>query len=210
MDEIIDIFNENFHHIGTAAKSVVHKEGLWHQTFHCWIIRKNGDRRYILFQKRANEKEDSPNLLDISAAGHLLAGETKELGVREIEEELGINPLLNHMHYLGVRITAYRFNNICNYEFNHVYLLEDNTILENFELRQNEVSGLVEIDIEEGLKLFSGQVNKIYGSFFKTKCGQPQSIRLQMEDFIPRVDQYYLRICSIADLYFDGHSCLCI
>lgn len=209
-DELIDVFNENFHYIGTSEKSVVHKDGLWHQTFHCWIVRKSGDHRYILFQKRAKQKEDSPNLLDISAAGHLLAGETKEHGVREVTEELGIKPLFSHMHYLGVRITAYRFHNICNYEFSHVYLLEDNTILENFELQQNEVSGLVEIDIDDGLKLFSGQINKIYGRFFETKCGQSQLISLQIEDFIPRVDQYYLRICSIADLYFHGHSYLCI
>ncbi|CAM5275178.1 NUDIX hydrolase OS=Lysinibacillus sphaericus OX=1421 GN=LS41612_02185 PE=4 SV=1 [Lysinibacillus sphaericus] len=48
-------------------------------------------RTYIYFQIRSGQKKDYPGLLDITAAGHLLAVETVEAGIREVKEELGVN-----------------------------------------------------------------------------------------------------------------------
>lgn len=91
MEEYIDVFDSDFNFLYVEPKTNVHKLNLWHQTFQCWLVRRRKNENYIIFQKRAECKEDSPGLLDISAAGHLLAGETKEQGVREIREELGVN-----------------------------------------------------------------------------------------------------------------------
>ena len=210
MDEIVDIFDDNFHQIGTALKSKVHREGIWHQTFHCWIVRKREGRAYILFQKRAMQKEDSPGLLDISAAGHLIAGEKKEQGVREITEELGILPSVDNMCYLGVRIATYYFRHIRNKEFCHVYLLENNTPLEQFQLRGEEVYGLAEVEITQGLKLFSNQVDHIECVFFYGEHSRKEMITIGVKDFLPRIDPYYLRICSVADQFFSGYPYICI
>ena len=71
MTEKIEIFDSLFNHVGIQDRKIAHKEGLWHQTFHCWIIRKREDKIFVLFQKRSSQKADSPNMLDIPAAGHL-------------------------------------------------------------------------------------------------------------------------------------------
>ena len=90
MNEILDIYDAKMNHIGTASREEAHKFGYWHQTFHCWIVRREKGKNYVLFQIRDKEKQDAPNKLDITAAGHLKSGETKEDGLRELSEELGI------------------------------------------------------------------------------------------------------------------------
>lgn len=40
--ELIDVFDGNYNLIGTEERDIVHEKGLWHQTFHCWVIRPNG------------------------------------------------------------------------------------------------------------------------------------------------------------------------
>jgi hypothetical protein len=39
-EERLDIYDENGVHLGDAARSVVHAEGYWHRTFHCWIVKR--------------------------------------------------------------------------------------------------------------------------------------------------------------------------
>ena len=65
----------------------IHRLGYWHETFHCWFVKKVHNEWMIYFQLRSKEKADYPLLLDITAAGHLLAGETINDGIREIDEE---------------------------------------------------------------------------------------------------------------------------
>ena len=84
MAEMIDIFDGNHRLIGSFERKAAHVQGLWHQTFHCWITWKDT----VILQLRAPTKANYPNMLDISAAGHLEAGETPLERVREIEAEL--------------------------------------------------------------------------------------------------------------------------
>lgn len=212
MSEILDIFDDKMNHIGTADREVVHKEGYWHQTFHCWIITKHDGRGYVLVQKRASCKKTEPNKLDISAAGHLLAGETKEDGIREVQEELGISTQFSHMIDLGIRVSSSGVPGIkCNKEFCHVVLLEDNTPLYEHCLQENEVSALVEIPIDEGLKLFSGEESSIcVKALIEEGQKRIDIIKITVNDFIYRIDPYYLKIFIMADLYFKGSKYLAV
>lgn len=37
-DEVFDVLNEQMIKVGEATRQKVHGQGLWHQTFHCWIV----------------------------------------------------------------------------------------------------------------------------------------------------------------------------
>ena len=117
--EIIAVFNENMEQIGTAPRQQAHDQGLWHHTFHCWIVRKEGDRKFLLFQRRGENKKAFPNVLDITAAGHIMADESVEDGIRELEEELGLSVDHSQLLDLGIRCEVVKLPNMINREFCH-------------------------------------------------------------------------------------------
>ncbi|WP_394220025.1 NUDIX domain-containing protein [Halobacillus trueperi] len=91
MTEMLTIFDEKEKPIGVKERDKVHEDGNWHETFHCWMFRAEGGNIHLLLQQRADHKKDFPSLFDITAAGHIEAGEDVLLaGVREIEEEVGL------------------------------------------------------------------------------------------------------------------------
>ncbi|WP_347561789.1 NUDIX hydrolase [Bacillus timonensis] len=100
--ERIKIFDDHKNPIGVASRSDVHRIGYWHEVFHCWFIDNEEGIDYIYLQLRSKNKKDYPNLFDVTAAGHLLADETVEDGVREIKEELGIDVAFEELIKLGV------------------------------------------------------------------------------------------------------------
>lgn len=209
MSELLDIFNDKMEKIGQASRDEAHREGYWHQTFHCWILTSHDGNNYVLVQKRSPLKKAYPDKLDISAAGHLVAGETPKDGIREVEEELGIEPSLSKMLNLGIRISSTGTPGVkCNREFCHVVLLEDNTKLQDHVLQESEVSSLVEIKVEDGLKLFGGDVDEITATAMTSTNGRKQinSITVTRDDFIYRIDPYYLKIFIMADRYFKGEK----
>ena len=85
--EYFDILDENGNKTGkTKLRSEVHRDGDWHKAVHIWIINDNGN---ILLQRRCATKDSNPNMLDISSAGHLTAGDDSLSGaIRELKEEL--------------------------------------------------------------------------------------------------------------------------
>ncbi len=101
MSEIFDYYDEQMNYIGTTSREEVHRLGLWHQTFHCWVMHKREDRIYVWFQLRQSDKDTYPGFFDITAAGHLSAGETIREGARELEEELGIRASFSDLFKLG-------------------------------------------------------------------------------------------------------------
>ncbi len=95
-EERFDIYDEAEQHIGTASRSEVHAKGYWHRSFHCWLARRENSRQLVMFQLRHAHKDTFPSCFDITAAGHLEAGETMRDAAREIEEELGIHARLRY------------------------------------------------------------------------------------------------------------------
>lgn len=100
-NEILTIFDEAGSRTGTAPREEVHRLGHWHETFHCWFISKDQEIPCIYLQLRSEQKHDYAGLLDITAAGHLLANETVEDGIREVQEELGLEISFEELIPLG-------------------------------------------------------------------------------------------------------------
>ena len=212
MSEMLDIFDAKMNHIGTADRTEVHQKGYWHQTFHCWIIRKEDGKRYVLFQIRDKAKDVAPNKLDITAAGHLHAGETKEDGLRELEEELGLSVDYSKLHYLGIRITASENEKQINKEFAQVYLLYNDSPIEEYELQEGEVAGLVQIEIADGLRLCASETESVSCKVIKRVDGKNLigETTIKFSQFIPRIDSYYYKIFIMAERYFQGNKYLSI
>ena len=208
--ENLDYFDENLNYLGTASRQEVHQKGLWHKTIHCWVLRSEQEQNYVVFQQRSAQKEYNPLTLDISAAGHYGAGETDQDATREIEEELGIDVTWDKLMFLGILQEAniipgqYGVTAI-NREFCYTYLLADNRPVNTYQIQKEEVSTIVQISVNEGLKLFSGESPSVQGIDINN-----QITEYTLKDFLPRANTYYLKIFIMAERYFEGKKYLAI
>ena len=116
---VIDIHQNK---LGVKSREAVHRDGDWHETFQCWFIEHFENSYYIYLQLRSASKKEYPLMYDITAAGHLLAGETVEDGVREIKEELGVEVAINELKFLQTIPNSITLPNIIDNEISLVYL----------------------------------------------------------------------------------------
>ncbi len=76
---------------GFERSQLVNHPELLVSTVHIWIWRHTQKGFEVLLQKRSLSKAAKPGMLDISAAGHVDAGESSiDAAVREAKEELGL------------------------------------------------------------------------------------------------------------------------
>jgi isopentenyl-diphosphate delta-isomerase len=88
MTELVETFDESGNRIGTAPRSEVHQTGHWHRASNVFLFYPDGR---LLIQRRQSTKDVWPGAWDVSAAEHLLPGETFEQGaLRGLREELGV------------------------------------------------------------------------------------------------------------------------
>lgn len=148
MDELLDILDEAGLLTGEVApKSEAHRLGLWHRCFHCWISGSDPEGAYLLVQRRAAGKDTWPGYLDVTAAGHLAAGEETLDGLREVEEELGLRVEAGRLVPLGTRRFETEIPGGCDREFHHVFLLFDSTPPEDLRLQAEEVASVLRVDL---------------------------------------------------------------
>jgi isopentenyldiphosphate isomerase len=140
-DELLDVVDEHGRRLGVKRRGDVHRDGDWHLAFHLWVVRGDG----VLLQRRARDKSSWPGYLDASAAGHLLAGETVQDGLREVQEELGAVYAFADLEPLGVhRVVDGDRSGVANRELQHVFAVRDDRALEAWTAFDRvEVDGLV-------------------------------------------------------------------
>ncbi len=123
MEEWLMTFNENEEPLRSKERSLVHLDGDWHETFHCWFYEVGGSDTFLYFQKRADDKADFPSLFDITAAGHIEVGEkVVDAGMREIEEEVGVSIDQEQLEPLGTYREELLFEDIKDRELCRVFL----------------------------------------------------------------------------------------
>lgn len=149
-EELIDVLDSEGKNTGeTKSRSFVHQNGAWHRAVHIWII---NDKKELLIQRRAIQKESHPGKWDISAAGHVVAGETSlEAAVKEIKEELDLIVEPNDLQFLFTIVSRAVLNNntYLNNEFDDVYLLRKNLDISQIKLQQGEVAEVKWISVSE-------------------------------------------------------------
>ncbi|SDM64695.1 NUDIX domain-containing protein [Bacillus sp. OK048] len=195
-NEQLKIFDENRNQIGVASREEVHRLGYWHEAFHCWFISKENGTNYLHLQLRSNTKKDYPNLLDITAAGHLLADETVKDGVREIKEEIGIDVLFEELLPLGVIDYCVINGNFIDKEIANVFLYICENTLESFTLQAEEVSGIVKAEFNDFTELWLGERETIEIKGFGINDGNKTLIEeyVGRDKFVPHQISFYKSI----------------
>ncbi len=153
MKELWQLYNNIGTPINTkgATDDEILSKGLLHAAAHVWVWRENNGKKELLLQKRSQNKRTWPNLLDISAAGHIDLGESpQDAAKREAHEELGIIIKSEDLFMFGVyrcsmmaQDGASKENEFC---WLYTYKMVDGSTIK---LADGEVSSVVWKNIEE-------------------------------------------------------------
>ena len=203
MTELLDIFDKNYNPVAPfrESKEIVHKLGLWHHTFHCFMVENKENK--VFFQLNRKKNNNFKPLLTPSSAGHIQSGEKIENGVREIKEELGIDVAFSDLSFVGMqkRVADYFETGYHDREFIHVYILPKSLLSERIKLDKTEVNGLFSINIQDGLDLFRGVKQNIIISGIELENGEylHKKITVSQSDFVVQPENYYLNIFQTAE-----------
>ena len=161
MDEILDIFTRDGKYLGTKTRDECHQEnpGYYHKPVWIWII--DGKGKFLL-QKRSKLKKWFSECWDIPSAGHLNAGEEPIDGaVRETKEELGIDTKPEDYEFIWQYISD------ITWELGQVYLLRNNTKIENMKFQEEEVERAEWFSFDEFKKILFSDSFVPYEEEFK-------------------------------------------
>src|SRR5690606_27132951 len=158
-------------------------------------------RLLVRFQKRASGKDTYPDCFDITAAGHLSAGETIRDAAREIDEELGLAAPFDELVYLGETRKAFTGEAggiaFIDREVSAVYGWRNDAPLEAFRLQPEEVSGIYEADAHELIALFEGHAASITAAGLERQASgimAPAAAVVTPASFVERDPAYYAGI----------------
>ncbi len=188
-----------------VSRDEAHRTGAWHGAFHCLMIYQRGDKNYALFQRRSVKKKIAPGKFDVSVGGHYASGEdAKAAGPREIKEELGLDVRFEDLVPLGRRVFVYCHTpDALEQELQDVFFLSRTVEPGKLALQQEEVDGVIEMNMEEGIALFSGKRTSLDATLHGAD-NRTERVLVSAEDFVPCLDNYYLKLLLIAKRYFQG------
>lgn len=204
-DELIDVVSATGQYLRTTTRAEVHAEGLWHQSFHCMVIRPGSGR--VVLQRRHQSKAAFPGLLDLSATGHLSAGETPADGIRELEEELGVEIDRDRLVPVGVRLLADDEGEGINRERVHLFFVADDRPLDAFAPDPGEVDGLVEASADDLMGLvgeLDGREPAPVGGSGWRPGGDVEEIEVRRADLVKPVDGYWTLLLMMAGRFARG------
>jgi len=139
--ELIDVLTASGQPTGIRKpKTDIHRDGDWHRAAHVWIVAPDGR---VLVQRRSHRKENNPGLWDVSAAGHLSAGESAiEAAVRETGEEIGLVLSPNELKHLATMSQSCVLNEgtYLDNEIHEIFLVRRDVDVRSLKLDSEEVA----------------------------------------------------------------------
>ncbi len=155
--EYFDLLDENGNKIGkTKLRSEVHRDGDWHKGIHIWVINSNND---ILLQRRCATKNSNPNMLDISSAGHLQAGDnSQEAAIRELKEELDLDVTKDELIFIETIKNSLKYTEtFINNEFDDVYIVRTNKKIDDLKYQAEEISEIMYVPYKKFKKMVNNR-----------------------------------------------------
>jgi isopentenyldiphosphate isomerase len=201
VDELLDILDESGLPTGEVVpKGEAHRLGLWHRCFHCWICGSDPEGSYLLLQRRAATKDTWPGYLDVTAAGHLAAGEETLDGLREVEEELGLRIEPEKLVPLGTRRVEQEIPGGCDRELHDIFLVSDATPLEDLRLQKEEVEAVFRLDLDQVQALYE----KGTAPAREYAAGRTSATRIHLVEFVPKEEGYLRSVAGAASQLLSG------
>ena len=199
--EPLDVYDDSLVHRGVKERGLVHLEGDWHRSFHCWVF--SPERRCLYVQRRAATKRTYPGALDTSVAGHYRAGETVREACREGQEELGLALAPDRLIPLGRSVEMARHGILLDREVADVFAYPVDLPLEAFGPDPGEVAGVIACAIEDAEALFCAGQPSIVGREYGP-AGETDLVRIRAGDFTAHHDAYYARLALQLRRLIDG------
>lgn len=207
-DELLDVVDlDTGLPIEQRSRRDVHRLGLWHRVFHCLVVRPVAGS--VVLQRRSPAKKAFPGQLDLSATGHLAAGETPSDGIRELHEELGVDVDPADLVALGTRLLADDRGEGRNREIVHVHLLADDRPLDSYRPAPDEVSGLVEITAGDLLDLLAERAPVRNAVEWSPDTGSRPAM-VTRDDLVDGTAEYWVVLAVMAERYLAGERPLAI
>lgn len=204
MGERLTVLDDDGAPVGTADRDTVHRQGLWHEVFHCLVVRTAVPPRVVLQRRRLGAR-GFPGLIDLSVTGHLAAGEAPLDGRRELREELGIDVSPAALVPLGRR----RLVDVSgsgggtdaraegwNREIVHAFLLADDRRLDAFPVDHDHIAGLVELEAGDLRALLAGERDHV--TTIEWDGVELRRIDLSVGHLVPDVGGYWLALLDAA------------
>lgn len=207
-DEELDVVEPDGTWVGRRTRREVHERGLWHQVFHCLVVRSEPPARIVL-QQRHQGVRSFPGKLDLSATGHLSAGESPLDGLRELTEELGVTVDPDRLVPLGARLLVDDGGEGRNRERVNVYLLADDRPLDAFHPDPDDVAALVELAAADLLAILADPSATAPATRW-TPGTEAAAVAVSADDLVPAVDGYWTVLAVMADRFAHGQRPLAI
>ena len=205
MDERVDILSPPlFEPTGVVkTRQQAYQDGDWIGTFNLWIVSRTPEPA-IIYQQRSPDRSWAPNLLDVTAGGHLLAGERLTDGLREVDEELGRHFDTDQVTFLGRKLyVGFNADGTAKNNVIAIYMVEDDAPLSTYVLQQEEVYALCACPVAE---LLRAHENADYTFTVTGVAADNKKIDITVgkESFPENYDDYHYKMAVLVDRYFRG------
>lgn len=207
LDERVDILSPPLFKPNGKIKTrkQAYIDGDWTGVFNLWIVTKDPIPS-IIYQQRSPETAWAPNMLDVTAGGHFLAGEEICDGLREVEEELGKQYLMKDLIPLGKKLfVGFNTDGTSRNNLNNIYATEDNTSLKSYRLSPSEVYAICKCPIEDLLKVHVDSSYKFEAEAIDVNSKE-FTLCINQKSFPENWDNYHYKIAILMDRYFKGDS----
>ncbi|MEI6835774.1 MAG: NUDIX domain-containing protein [Candidatus Falkowbacteria bacterium] len=129
------------------SKKEAHEQGLWHRSVHVWVINSQNE---VLLQRRSPLVDNYPDKWDISAAGHVSAGEDcLTAALREIKEEIGLDIKPEELILIGQARQMGKREGYINNEINPIYIVKKDLEVTKIKKQYEEVAEVKFIPYQE-------------------------------------------------------------
>jgi isopentenyldiphosphate isomerase len=183
------------------ARAAVHRDGLWHRSFHCWVVRAGARGPELLLQRRAPNKDTWPGAWDVSAAGHYRPDEGVEGGLREVAEELGLVVPATALVWLERHREVLRYaSGLRDREYQDVCLTRCDQPLPEYRPDRAEVTGLLSLPARTLVAVVRGEVRRVRarGWLAGDEGWAWADVALTRGTVVTRAGGYYERVARAA------------